>query len=110
MEQTTSEKIEELKHKLALLDGDRKAFNENAEWTKKKNHEKVDQLRKENKELRLKLKDFLEGDEKVLNTAFKGRPAERAAVKNKTGDVKNKLFSMIIVEHLIIASCFRLPL
>jgi hypothetical protein len=27
------------------------------------------------------------GDEKVLNTAFDGRTAERAAIRNKTGDV-----------------------
>lgn len=53
------EQIEELKQKQALLDGDRKAFHENAEWTKKKNQEKVEQLRKENKDLRLKLKDLL---------------------------------------------------
>lgn len=81
-----SEKIEELKQKLALLgklvflvffyqtvnefrnykilifnsDGDRKAFRENSEWIQNKNHEKIDQLRKENKDLRLKLKDILE--------------------------------------------------
>jgi hypothetical protein len=80
--QTVSEKIEELKQKLALLgileildlklksfsfinlfinkDGDRKAFHENAEWTKRKNQEKVEQLRKENKDLRFKLQDLLE--------------------------------------------------
>lgn len=42
-----------------MLDGDRKAFHENAEWTKRKNHEKVEKLRGENKELRFKLKDLL---------------------------------------------------
>lgn len=42
------------------IDGDRKAFSENAEWTKKKNHEKIEQLRKENKDLRFKLKDLIE--------------------------------------------------
>ena len=42
------------------VDGDRKAFNENAEWTKRKNQEKIEQLRKDNKELRLKLKERLE--------------------------------------------------
>lgn len=56
---SVSERIEELKQKLALLDGDRKAFHENAEWTKKKNHEKIDQLRKENVDLRFKLKELL---------------------------------------------------
>lgn len=82
-----NERIEELKQKLALLDGDRKAFHENAEWTKKKNHEKIEQLRKENVDLRLKLKDLLAGDEKVLNKAFSGRQQEREALRNKTGDV-----------------------
>ena len=42
-----------------LIDGDRKAFHENAEWTKRKNHEKVEKLRKENNELRFRLKDLL---------------------------------------------------
>ena len=87
--QSVNEKIEELKQKLALLgtfnlfgylrqkvlnywenfqfcvklyeiDGDRKAFHENAEWTKRKNQEKIEQLRKENKDLRFKLQDLLE--------------------------------------------------
>ncbi|RNA22272.1 coiled-coil domain-containing protein [Brachionus plicatilis] len=89
-----SEKIEELKQKLALLDGDRKAFTENAEWTKRKNHEKIEQLRKENKELRHKLKDLIEGDEKVLNKAFSGRHSERVALKNKTGET-----AITIVDH-----------
>lgn len=62
---SVSERIEELKQKLALLDGDRKAFHENAEWTKKKNHEKIDQLRKENVDLRFKLKELLAV--KILN-------------------------------------------
>lgn len=47
-------------HICCFIDGDRKAFKENAEWTKNKNHEKIEQLRKENKDLRMKLKDLLE--------------------------------------------------
>lgn len=52
-----------------MKDGDRKAFHENAEWTKKKNHEKIEQLRKENVDLRLKLKDLLE----VTLTTFESK-------------------------------------
>ena len=37
-----------------FVDGDRKAFHENAEWTKRKNQEKIDQLRKETKDCNAK--------------------------------------------------------
>ncbi len=43
-----------------MKDGDRKAYTENAEWTKKKNQEKIEQLRKENKDIRLGLQELLE--------------------------------------------------
>jgi len=95
-----SEKIEELKQKLALLDGDRKAFHENAEWTKRKNHEKIDQLRKENKDLRFHLKDLLAGDEKVLNKAFSGRQVEREALRNKTGASAIEIVDLQHSDHM----------
>lgn len=80
------EQIDELKKKKTLLDGDRKAYKENAEWTMTKNQEKIEQLRHETKDLRSHLQELLEGDEKILNTAFSGRPVDRAALKNKPAE------------------------
>ena len=56
-----------------FVDGDRKAFHENAEWTKRKNQEKIDQLRKETKDLRFKLKDLNEVFKKSNNTTIKNK-------------------------------------
>lgn len=58
---------EELEHqtrKANLLDADRKAFYINAEETKKKNNEMIEQLKKENKELK-KLRDDLIANKRV---------------------------------------------
>ncbi|XP_064649660.1 outer dynein arm-docking complex subunit 3-like isoform X2 [Lineus longissimus] len=80
-----TEQIEELRAKIQLLEGDRKAYYESASWTMKKNREKIGGLRKENKELRKKLSDKLAADDHVINKAFEDRPVERASMTNKTG-------------------------
>lgn len=50
--------------KSGLLDADRKNFYNNAEETKRKNNEIIDQLKKENKELK-KLQDELIANKRV---------------------------------------------
>ncbi|XP_013412590.1 coiled-coil domain-containing protein 151 [Lingula anatina] len=80
-----TEHIEEVKSKIALLEGDRKAYYENSQWTMKQNRDTIEKLRKENWELRKKLSDCLSADDHVINKAFHGRKVERAAMKNKTG-------------------------
>ncbi|CAH1786887.1 unnamed protein product [Owenia fusiformis] len=80
-----TEEIDELKSKINLLEGDRKAYFENAQWTMKKNQEKVKQLRKDNKEVRQRLADKLSADEHVINKAFQQKKVDRASMKNKTG-------------------------
>lgn len=100
-----SDQIEELRKKRELLAGSQEAYIEQVDLHTEKNKRKIAQLQKENKEKRQKLKELLEGDEKVLNEAFSGRKDERAALKNKTGaaaiqltneqlgDLKNRLNS-----------------
>eukprot|EP00106_Octopus_bimaculoides_P006050 XP_014773492.1 PREDICTED: coiled-coil domain-containing protein 151-like [Octopus bimaculoides] len=85
VDRPVSEKIEEMKAKKCLLDGDRKAYNEISQFTIKRNKEKIKTLRKENKELRQKLHDLHMKDEAVINKALKDKPTERASLKNKTG-------------------------
>ncbi|XP_060602544.1 outer dynein arm-docking complex subunit 3-like isoform X2 [Ruditapes philippinarum] len=85
MNRPIQEHIDELKAKIALLDGDRKAYFETSQFAMKKNREGILKLRKENKELRKKLSDSLSQDEHVINKAFQDHPVERAAMKNKTG-------------------------
>lgn len=53
--ESVKEEIEELKKKLALLDGDKKACFENTQWDIERNRIQIQQLRKENKDLRNKL-------------------------------------------------------
>uniref|UniRef100_A0A1I8IHX6 Coiled-coil domain-containing protein 151 n=3 Tax=Macrostomum lignano TaxID=282301 RepID=A0A1I8IHX6_9PLAT len=84
-ERPLAEKVEELRNKINLLEGDRKAYYENSYYTQKQNKEKIGQLRKENKDLRKQLKDRLSADDHVINQAFQDRPVERAALSNKTG-------------------------
>jgi len=49
-----------------LLDADRKHFHQNAEETKRKNNDIIDQLKRENRELK-KLRDELIANKRVLN-------------------------------------------
>jgi hypothetical protein len=61
---------EELEHQIkksGLLDADRKNFYNNAEETKRKNNEIIDQLKKENRDLK-KLQDELIANKRVLYT------------------------------------------
>lgn len=85
MNRPIQEQIDELKAKISLLEGDRKAYYETSQFAMKKNRESILKLRKENKELRKKLSDSLSQDHHVINKAFQDHPVERAAMKNKTG-------------------------
>ncbi|XP_062570536.1 outer dynein arm-docking complex subunit 3-like [Saccostrea cucullata] len=85
LQRPINEQIDELKSKIALLEGDRKAYYETSQFAMKKNRETILKLRKENKEVRKKLSDSLSQDQHVINKAFQDRPVERASMKNKTG-------------------------
>ncbi|XP_052790334.1 outer dynein arm-docking complex subunit 3-like [Mya arenaria] len=85
MNRPLQDQIDEIKSKINLLEGDRKAYYETSQFAMKKNRESILKLRKENKELRKKLSDSLSQDQHVINKAFQEHPTERAAMKNKTG-------------------------
>ncbi|CAL1533535.1 unnamed protein product [Lymnaea stagnalis] len=85
VERSVVDQIEELKAKITLLEGDRKAYYESSQYALQKNKEKISSLRKETKELRQQLKDKLSQDSHVIGKAFHDRPVERAALANKSG-------------------------
>uniref|UniRef100_A0A0B6ZZD7 ODAD1 central coiled coil region domain-containing protein n=1 Tax=Arion vulgaris TaxID=1028688 RepID=A0A0B6ZZD7_9EUPU len=91
-----SEQIEELKAKIALLEGDRKAYLESSQHAIKKNKQNVSSLRKETKELRQRLKDRLSQDAHVIGKAFHDRPVERAALSKKSGQQ-----AIVIFDHKV---------
>ncbi|XP_071802586.1 outer dynein arm-docking complex subunit 3-like [Asterias amurensis] len=80
-----TDQISELQRKIALIDGDRKAYYESSQWTIKQNRDAISKLRKETKMLHRDLADSKAGDEKVINTAFKDRNVERASLRGKSG-------------------------
>uniref|UniRef100_K7FPW3 Outer dynein arm docking complex subunit 3 n=1 Tax=Pelodiscus sinensis TaxID=13735 RepID=K7FPW3_PELSI len=83
------EQISEMQNKiqlLALAEGDRKAFYESSQWTIKKNKESILWLRQENKKLHKKLAAFVAGDEQIIQEVFRDRAAEKASLKNKSGE------------------------
>lgn len=80
------EQISEMQNKIQLLEGDRKAFYESSQWTIKKNKESILWLRQENKKLHKKLAAFVAGDEQIIQEVFRDRAAEKASLKNKSGE------------------------
>jgi len=81
-----TEEIEELRRKIALLDGDRKAYYENSQWTMQMNKDVVQKLRSKNKELRLDLAKKKAGDEKVIDDAFQEKdPVRHCAMRGMSG-------------------------
>lgn len=81
-----SEQTEELRRKIQLLEGDRKAYYENSQWTIQQNKEKIKAKRDEIKQLRRFLADKNQADTHVVNNAFKEHQVERNEYRNKTGN------------------------
>eukprot|EP00112_Aurelia_sp_Birch-Aquarium-sp1_P003348 Seg1374.4 transcript_id=Seg1374.4/GoldUCD/mRNA.D3Y31 product="Coiled-coil domain-containing protein 151" protein_id=Seg1374.4/GoldUCD/D3Y31 len=83
---TLAEQIEEYRRKIALLDGDRKAYYENSQWTMQQNKDIISKLRTKNKNLRHELAKKKAGDEKVIDDAFKERdPVRHCAMRGISG-------------------------
>nr|AIJ50388.1 CCDC151 [Schmidtea mediterranea] len=81
------EEIDEIKAKLALLEGDRKAYFESSRQALDDCKKRVTELRRDNNKLRLQLSDRLSADDHVINQAFQNKPTERAMLANKTTPV-----------------------
>ncbi|KAG6922254.1 coiled-coil domain containing 151, partial [Chelydra serpentina] len=80
------EQISELQNKIQLLEGDRKAFYESSQATIRKNRDSIQWLRQENKQLHKKLSAIAAGDEQIIKEVFRDRAAEKASLKNKSGE------------------------
>ncbi|TPP56445.1 hypothetical protein FGIG_11258 [Fasciola gigantica] len=85
MEVITQERIDELKAKLALLEGDRKAYVETAMHALSENKKRVAELRFENNKLRNVLREGLSAEDHIINHVFHSRQADRACLVNKSG-------------------------
>nr|XP_005994191.1 PREDICTED: coiled-coil domain-containing protein 151 isoform X2 [Latimeria chalumnae] len=95
-----NEQIVELQRKIQLLEGDRKSYYENSQWSISKNKETILWLRQENKILYKKLADTLAGDEKVINEAFQNRNVEKAPLRNKSGPTAIKLVDQKVCDKV----------
>ncbi|XP_046376199.1 outer dynein arm-docking complex subunit 3-like [Haliotis cracherodii] len=98
-----TEQIEELKAKIALLEGDRKAYYESSQYCMKQNRDGIANLRKETTELRKRRSDKLKQDEHVIDRALNDKPVMRAALSSKTGRE-----AIIIYDHKVSDSMKRL--
>ncbi|XP_037361774.1 outer dynein arm-docking complex subunit 3 isoform X2 [Talpa occidentalis] len=83
--------VTELQKKIQLLEGDRKAFYENAQWNIKKNQETISQLREEIRMLQIQLTDLLQGDGKVIQAVIKEWKSETPYLKNRTSQALEHL-------------------
>ncbi|XP_018097535.1 outer dynein arm-docking complex subunit 3 isoform X1 [Xenopus laevis] len=94
------EQISELHKKLQLLDGDHKAYVERSQSDIEKNDDRIQRLRQDNKKLHKKLADMLVGDEKVIKEAFHQHSAEKAAMKNKSGQAAIELMDQKLCDKM----------
>ncbi|KAG5449038.1 Coiled-coil domain-containing protein 151 [Clonorchis sinensis] len=85
MDVITQEKIDEMKAKLTLLEGDRKAYFESAVHALSENKKRVAELRSENQKLRSMLKEGLASEDRIISHVFHNRQADKACLTNKTG-------------------------
>nr|XP_032813836.1 coiled-coil domain-containing protein 151 isoform X1 [Petromyzon marinus] len=94
------EQISDLHKKIQLLDGERKAYYESSQSTIKKNRETISHIRQENKQLHRKLATSIAGDEQVINMAFQNHQAEKAVMKNKTGQAAVEMLDQRVCERI----------
>jgi len=80
-----TEQIEELRRKLQLLEGERKAYYEQAEYEMTENSDKISTLRTDNKEKRKTNAQKLAADQDVVNSGLEESPTDRKSLKNKSG-------------------------
>ncbi|KAK4472321.1 hypothetical protein MN116_003585 [Schistosoma mekongi] len=111
MEPISQQRLDELKAKLTLLEGDRKACLENTVQAVSENKKRVSDLRFENNKLRNILRERLSADQHIINHVLHNRQADRVCMANKTGavaielldyrtcDAKKKLNSL---KHMIV--------
>ncbi|XP_012585053.1 PREDICTED: coiled-coil domain-containing protein 151 isoform X2 [Condylura cristata] len=77
--------VAELQKKIQLLEGDRKAFYENAQWNIKKNQETISQLREEIRMLQLQLTDLLQQALEHLDHRLSEKVKQLNALRHQVG-------------------------
>ncbi|XP_064395156.1 outer dynein arm-docking complex subunit 3-like isoform X2 [Halichondria panicea] len=101
MSSNVTDEIDELKRRIALIDGDRKAYSESSQWAIKQNKELIAQLRAENKQIRTKLSNRMKADDDVVGDVFQAHntsiPAE---LHGLTGEAALKKFDQTICEMI----------
>lgn len=86
-QRNTLEQIDELRRKMQLFEGERKAYYEKAEFKMTENKEKISELRSDNNQLRKQKAQKLSADEHVVSKGLEDNPEERTALRNKPGTV-----------------------
>ena len=119
MPYSVQDQITELSKKLALHEGDLKAYDEASKQEIQQNFEKITELRASNKTLHKKLADSVNGDCKVIENALGDRKVERQALRSKPGreaveiidqkvcDYIKKLNAMKVCYHFSMYTQFR---
>lgn len=99
MASTIEDEIEELKRKIALLDGDNKAYSESSQWSIRQNRNHIAQLRAENKSLRNKLAKKLTADDDVISDAFTAHGLKPPAdLRGLTGEMALTKFDQMVCD------------
>ncbi|WAR31935.1 CC151-like protein [Mya arenaria] len=91
MNRPLQDQIDEIKSKINLLEGDRKAYYETSQFAMKKNRESILKLRKENKELRKKLSDSLSQAITVMDYKVCDTVKRLNALRHQTATKQKKL-------------------
>jgi chromosome segregation ATPase len=98
---TVAEEIEELKRKITLLDGDKKAYKESSQWTIRQNKDIISQLRQENKILRANLSKKMKADDDVISEVFHSHNLQPPAeLRGVSGEVAVRKFDQTVCEML----------
>ncbi|CAH8490902.1 unnamed protein product [Heterobilharzia americana] len=100
MEPVSQQRLDELKAKLALLEGDRKAYFESALHVLAENKKGVCDLRLENTKLRNILRERLSADQHIINHVLHNRQADKVYMANKTGAVAIELMDYRICDTM----------
>ena len=100
MPYSVQDQITELSKKLALHEGDLKAYDEASKQEIQQNFEKITELRASNKTLHKKLADSVNGDCKVIENALGDRKVERQALRSKPGREAVEIIDQKVCDYI----------
>jgi predicted nucleic acid-binding Zn-ribbon protein len=100
MPYSVQDQITELSKKLALHEGDLKAYDEASKQEIQQNFEKITELRASNKTLHKKLADSVNGDCKVIENALGDRKVEKQALRSKPGREAVEIIDQKVCDYI----------